>query len=231
MYRTKQNADQGRNMSTTPTASSYAGLSRAYDHFNRRLFGGTLPQCLITLQRHKGAYGFFHAQRFSELRDKSGPPDLDEIALNPSTFHGRKAVEILSTLVHEMVHLWQQHQGKPSRGGYHNKEWAAQMNAVGLTPTDTGQAGGKQTGPKVTHMIVHGGPFDCAARDFLLSETMPLYGDPNTDDAAAKKKAASKTKYTCPTCEQNAWAKPDAHLVCGDCEEPMKPETKEDEDE
>jgi hypothetical protein len=31
----------------------------------------------------------------------------------------------------------------------------------------------------------------------------------------------SKVKYTCPTCEQNAWAKPDASLVCGECLERM----------
>jgi transcription elongation factor Elf1 len=37
-----------------------------------------------------------------------------------------------------------------------------------------------------------------------------------------KKKRASKTKYTCPSCGLNAWAKPDAPLVCGDCQEPMQ---------
>ena len=41
---------------------------------------------------------------------------------------------------------------------------------------------------------------------------------------ARKKKAASKTKYTCPGCELNAWAKPDANLWCGDCEEQMEAE-------
>jgi hypothetical protein len=30
----------------------------------------------------------------------------------------------LSTLVHEMAHLQQNHFGKSSRTGYHNKEWA-----------------------------------------------------------------------------------------------------------
>jgi hypothetical protein len=29
-------------------------------------------------------------------------------------------------------------------------------------------------------------------------------------------------KYTCPTCGQNAWAKPEASLVCGDCQEEME---------
>lgn len=36
-----------------------------------------------------------------------------------------------------------------------------------------------------------------------------------------KKKAASKTRYTCPDCQMNAWAKPDVHLVCGACGERM----------
>jgi hypothetical protein len=34
-----------------------------------------------------------------------------------------------------------------------------------------------------------------------------------------KAKKASKTKFTCPDCAQNAWAKPDALLICGACYE------------
>ena len=33
--------------------------------------------------------------------------------------------------------------------------------------------------------------------------------------ASAKK--SSKMKFTCPECGQNAWAKPDALLICGEC--------------
>jgi ribosomal protein S27AE len=32
-----------------------------------------------------------------------------------------------------------------------------------------------------------------------------------------KAKKSSKTKFTCPGCGQNAWAKPDARLLCGAC--------------
>ncbi|MDQ2774935.1 MAG: hypothetical protein M3Y57_08460, partial [Acidobacteriota bacterium] len=39
------------------------------------------------------------------------------------------------------------------------------------------------------------------------------------DGGERKKKAASKTKYTCPTCGANAWAKPDTQLICGACYE------------
>lgn len=38
-------------------------------------------------------------------------------------------------------------------------------------------------------------------------------------DARKKAKKASKTKFTCPECAQNAWARPDALLICGACYE------------
>lgn len=38
----------------------------------------------------------------------------------------------------------------------------------------------------------------------------------------AKAKTKSKTKYTCPSCAMNAWAKPGAHIVCGDCDETLE---------
>jgi Zn finger protein HypA/HybF involved in hydrogenase expression len=37
-------------------------------------------------------------------------------------------------------------------------------------------------------------------------------------------KERSKTKYSCPSCGQNAWAKPDSVLVCGECMDPMEAE-------
>jgi hypothetical protein len=57
----------------------------------------------------------------------------------------------LSTLVHEMVHVWQQHCGTPSKRGYHNKEWATKMKSVGPQPSSTGMVGGKETGQRMSH--------------------------------------------------------------------------------
>jgi len=36
-----------------------------------------------------------------------------------------------------------------------------------------------------------------------------------------KKKKVGKLKYTCRNCGQNAWAKPGAALVCGNCKSEM----------
>jgi predicted SprT family Zn-dependent metalloprotease len=208
-----------------PTRSTYDGLNAAYAFFNRELFGGKLPACLLTMQRHRGAYGYFSGNRFASL--DNAKEIVDEIALNPVNFARRTPTEILSTLVHEMVHLWHHRDphGNPGRRGYHNKEWAKQMKVVGLLPTDTGLPGGKETGERVTHMIEPGGRFEKACAAFLAKHPAVLYLDrAGQGDATAKKKAASKTKFTCPDCEQNAWAKADANLVCGDCNQPMEAE-------
>jgi hypothetical protein len=202
---------------------TYASLDAAYKHFNRHLFGGLLPSCIITLQRHKGAYGYFVAARMAELDDGEDRA-VDEIALNPAGFEGRSPKEILSTLVHEMAHLWQHHYGTPSRGRYHNAEWAAKMKTVGLIPSSTGRPGGRETGQKVSHYIDPDGPY---ARAYArLESPRILYKDLHDagESATRKKKAASKTKYTCPVCEANAWAKPGMNLICGDCSEAMTTE-------
>jgi len=202
----------------TMTSQEYAGFEGAYDWFNQRLFAGTLPPCLITLQRKARSRGYFATERFGHRQDTQVV--TDELALNPDTFQDRSDKDILSTLVHEMCHCWQKHFGTPSRSGYHNKEWAQAMVRVGLMPSDTGAPGGKETGQRVTHYILPGGPFDQEA-DTLLAKGFRLNWQSLTPDRQ-ESKARSKTKFTCPSCGQNAWAKPDASLMCGDCEEPME---------
>lgn len=202
-----------------PTKETYDQLDRAYDHFNAALFEGRLPSCVLVLHRKKNARGYFWGDTWI---GRASDGVTDEIALNPEVFKERSDAEILSTLVHEMCHLEQHHFGKPSRSGYHNAEWAKMMRRVGLIPTDTGALGGKETGQRVTHVIEAGGVFEtaCAA---LIDTGFALAWQARTGDAkTAKKKAASKTKYTCAGCGANAWAKPATALICGACMEPMR---------
>lgn len=151
---TSYDAKSGSASRHDPTVLAYGHLVAAYGFFNEHLFAGSLPGCLITMQRKKGARGFFHGSRFGS-RDQT--EITDEIALNPATFAMRDDKGILSTLVHEMAHLWQHHFGKPPSTSYHNREWAAKMVELGLTPSHTGKSGGRQTGRRVTHFIQPGG--------------------------------------------------------------------------
>ena len=114
--------------SIKPTKETYDRLQQAHEHFNKALFGGTLPNALITFQRRKGSFGYFAGGRFTNEDGHRA----DEIALNPAHFTSRSQKDILATLVHEMAHQWQRHEGQPGRGRYHNREWAEKMKELGM---------------------------------------------------------------------------------------------------
>jgi hypothetical protein len=203
---------------SSPTKQAYDELRQAYDFFNVRLFEGQLPSCLIVMQRKNRTYGYFSGDRWN---DQAGAI-TDEIAMNPTHFASRSTAEVLSTLAHEMVHLWQHHFGTPSRSAYHNREWAMKMDTIGLCPSDTGAPGGKRTGQRVSHYTVEGGPYEQVCGELLATGFLISWRDRvQTDDVEPGKtpgKNGVRMKYTCSGCGLNAWAKPDAVLLCGACE-------------
>src|SRR5262249_14852823 len=75
------------------TPAEYSGLQEAYDHFNKELFGGKLPDVFITYQRKARSLGYFSADRFNGRLDKTG---RHELALNPDGFIGNSDKEICS---------------------------------------------------------------------------------------------------------------------------------------
>jgi predicted SprT family Zn-dependent metalloprotease len=195
------------------TQAQYQAFQEAYDFFNKELFGGVLPHVLVTLQRKANTRGYFSPERFS---GRNADTAAHELAMNPDTFNGRSDEEILSTLAHEMAHVWQQTHGTPPRRSYHDREWAAKMKEIGLQPTDTGELGGKETGQRVTHYIIKGGPY-AKAYATLKAKGLTLHWQSAPFSKEAKAKKSSKHKFTCPDCQQNAWAKPEAELICGAC--------------
>jgi len=232
-----------------PTEETYSQLQAAYDFFNVRLFEGKLPHVMLTLQRRKRTGGYFSPGRFAARATKTAAKKslqkngkvvrttADELAMNPEHFGGENTEErVMSVLVHEMAHVWQQHLGKPGRGRYHNEEWAAKMDTLGLTPTSTGAPGGKRTGDHLDHMIVKAGPFQKAFLELKTKGFHLRWADAfgcqdgvrkprkvkEEDAEEAEEKKQTRQKFTCPECGLNAWAKPDAALVCGECAEPLE---------
>lgn len=195
----------------SPTAQTYKTLNNAYDYFNRELFEGSLPPCLITLQRKSKARGYFCAERFETRQEEKYY--THEIALNPNCFKDRTDEDIISTLVHEMVHVWQEEHGHPSRGGYHNSEWADKMEDIGLIPSNTEEEGGRRTGNAMSHYIDPNGRFSRYAGAFLSTVPPLQYQDRPVPKKPSKSK--NKVKYTCPKCLLNAWGKENIKIVCG----------------
>lgn len=216
---------------TSLTNQQYQILDDAYRLYNVKLFANQLPDCMIVLHRKgKRNLGYFHPERFvnrevleaakKAKKKNSVKPDTDELSLNPDSFIGRSDTAILSTLLHEMVHVWQFHLGqKYSRNGYHNKEWGNKMKEVGLYPSNTGDEGGKETGQQMTHYIIRKGKFETLTIAFLKNRSIKLSSFPISKEASSQNK--NKVKFSCPSCSINAWGKPDLNIHCGDCDERM----------
>lgn len=227
-----------------PTTEAYGELQRAFSHFNEHLFGGQLPECLITFQREKSTYGYFSSERFVH---RDGVSTTDEIAINPSYFAVVPIGEILQTIVHEMVHAWQFRFGQPGRRGYHNQEWAEKMESIGLMPSSTGQPGGKKTGEKMADYAMEGGLFLQACASLLESDFKVSWLDrfpPPPQERLLRAKGnrqqqlsglaqeaqaliqvveevsnkSNRVKQRCPNCGAQAWGKPGLQLLCGNRE-------------
>ena len=153
-----------------PTTELYASLQTAYDHFNDALFDNELEKVIFTVQRQKGVMGYFAPERWGNLKGKK----CHEIAINPSYIANARLIEVMQTLVHEMVHCWQHSFGSPGRTYYHNKEWAYKMIEIGLMPSSTGEPGGKITGQHMGDYIIEGGRFLDSFNDLFSNKKFQL---------------------------------------------------------
>ena len=244
----------------SPTLALYSQLQAAFDHFNKALFGANLPPCLLTLRSASRVYGYHHAGRFIAHDGRV----IDEVGLNPGFFTLQPIESVLATLVHEMVHHWQNHAGSPSPANPHNREWSDKMFAIGLQPSSTGLPGGKKTGRSMSDYILPGGRFIASCKVLLESGFSLTWMDRHApaqpekveatqraleaagiavavtsppinslpEEVAGKptvwepppKKPPSRFKFKCPQCETEAWAGPDADILCGICHRPLEPE-------
>lgn len=138
-----------------------------------------------------------------------------EISLNPDLLF-RPIVDVMSTLVHEITHLWQEEFGQPSRGGYHNAEWAQKMEAIGLMPSHTGKPGGRRTGQQMSHYVIEGGPFEVAFQAMPSEYLLPWQSG---IIAASRQSDRNKATYLCPGgCGTRVWGRPHLSIACGVCQ-------------
>jgi predicted SprT family Zn-dependent metalloprotease len=188
-------------------------FGKAYDYFNENLFEGKLPAIVFVLTNKPKSLGHFAFERF---KNREGFPDkkASELSLNHHYFRLRSDIEILSTLVHEMVHCQQCYFFNPPRAGYHDKEWAELMDEIGLTPSSTGEYGGKRTGQKMSHLIEADGKFERIATTFLLNNKLEWETVAEKEKEKKDKKKSAKFIYTCPGCFKQITSKEEVRVVC-----------------
>lgn len=217
----------------TPTDEQYGALQGAFHLFNRRLFDGSLPACLLTLDGQGGRYSSFRRAQFRRIGE--GWATAHEISLNPSHLLRRDERDSAVALVHEMAHLWQHVFGTPGRGSYHNSEFSGKLASIGLATRSSSHPGTRRTGESVKHLVVEGGPFDRAYEELCQSGWRLRWGHDPTKGCGAgegggrgesgagrrrsQRRRLGRVKFHCDGCGLNAWAKPSARLRCEDCDQ------------
>lgn len=205
------------NMERKYTVEQMNAYQNAFDYFNHKLFGDALTQVVLTLNRSRNVYGYFCPAVWTDGNEIKAA----EIALNPDFIQNgdeeRTMREVYSTLVHEMCHLWQEMEGTAPRRCYHNKDFAAKMEFVGLMTSNTGKESGKRTGQNMSHYIIPGGAYDKAFAEMPEEYILPFKTCFSLQKNRKKVKASAKVTYICPICGQKVRGKEGLNIVCGDC--------------
>lgn len=204
-----------------PTDAQFGNYQKVFDYFNQEVFNNELPNIMLNFSRkNKRVGGFFAPSRWEGIDIETGEMiTTHEISLNPEGYTKDTKV-LLSIFVHEMVHLWQEEFGAPSRGGYHNKEWGDKMENIGLMPSNTGEPGGRRTGQQMTHYIIEGGMFDIAYSKIPEEILLPFL---HLETPPKTKKSKQKTKYVC-SCGIKVWGKDGLSITCNECGEILEAE-------
>lgn len=189
----------------------YRGWDEAFAYFNGNLFGEELGPAVFTMVRDKRMRGYCGPWWW---KDRLVDGRYHEIALNPLFFEAQPLEVTLSTLVHEMVHAWQFALGEkiPSRG-YHNREWAERMEEIGLVPSDSGEAGGRKTGRRMSHYIREGGAFARVAGGLVSGGWRIRLLDAREE----QKKKQRRPKYVCGRCQLSVLGRGGLRIACLGC--------------
>jgi hypothetical protein len=145
----------------SPTPAQFTAYQQAFDYFDQTLFEKSLPDCMLSysLRRHS-SHTLFTSEQWQEVAGSA----TSEISLNLKQLSKEQPIEVMATMVREMVHLWQEKYGHPSTTGYYNREWAEKMEKVGLIPSATRLPGGKRVGKGIQQFIEPKCPFERAFR-------------------------------------------------------------------
>lgn len=203
-------------------------LHKAYDLINRHFFESKLPTIAITIQsesRRQLSMGW--CTRKEIWSDKEGKIKMYEINLTPE-FLDLDFYETMDTLMHEMVHLYNNIHGVQdvSRSGtYHNSKFRDESIKRGFEYEDdkpdkkygwSFSRLSEDTKRKIDTLDINKNTFSIARKTpghYLTQEEQSS----ETNDEESKNKPKS-FKWVCSSCNAILrTTKEDMNIVCGDC--------------
>lgn len=206
----------------------YEAVSLLEDVFFKKKGFNPLPDILfsINVRMKKSVAACVINQR---VFDTESGNIVQSMEINPEILP-KGVKEVLVTLLHEMVHVYENTYKKALKGGRHSKFWEETMKSFSLEPVIVDKAR-----RKASEEIIPGGEFDVFASQFakekgdLFFRIMPLSkkgleksGSPSLPLSSVEEEGHKgytvKKKYSCP-CGNKVWGKPGLLLTCRDCGE------------
>lgn len=212
-----------KELTTYNRAAGY--LNQIFDLLNERFFENELSRPVITIQSTPRAYGHY---TLYDAWSVDGEKGMREINLGAGTL-SRPIEEVAATLLHEMVHYFNDLHGVKdcSRGNtYHNKNFRNAAEARGLLIEHHPTYGWSITKPGDDLLKLC---IDNELRDIRLNRIDGFYstmGGSGTHDGTpaaggSHRKKSSSRKYVCPCCGMIVRATREVRIKCMDCDEQM----------
>jgi len=208
-----------RKRNITTMSEMGAGLMQAFNAINSYFYGGELEKPIITVKegKKKNAYGWIETSK----NWIQGKTERYEINISCDYIGERTVAETISTLMHEMAHLYNiQHEIKDtSRAGiYHNTKFKETAEAHGLEISYNEHIGWSLTRLKPT------------TKEWV-EENINIKGfsvykltKEKINKGTAKPKQSMR-KLVCPSCGLIVRVtKPNVKLLCVECNEELKEE-------
>ncbi len=208
---------------TVKTSRTAGYLEKMFRVLNGKYFDGQLEEPIITIQSTPRAYG--HVTVAKSWR--KGQEHRHELNIGAGTLD-RPIENVVATLLHEMVHLWNMQTGVKdcSRGGaYHNKKFKEAAERRDLHIEYDKYIGWSITEPteKLLDFIIEQG-----WTDIMMGRNewsfKPVSGGSNNNgntDATPTGGKSHHRKYICPCCRNSVRATKALNIMCMDCREQM----------
>lgn len=200
-------------------------LEKLFRMLNADMFNGQLDMPIITIQSTPRAYGHYSVAPIWTI---NGEEKRHEINIGAGTLD-RDIEYTVATLLHEMCHMYNDTvlnvQDCSRQGTYHNRQFKATAESVGLIVTKSDKYGYAHTAPSdsLIEWIL-----DNDIQEIKLNRNeggIRITGGNNTGNSAGqtpgKNPNSHSTKYQCPVCGNSVRATKKLNVICGDCMEVM----------
>lgn len=196
-----------------------AALQAAFNAINRDFYNNELEKVIITTKegRKKSAYGWIEVNKNWQQNGKA----RHEINISVDFLGERSVVETITTLMHEMAHLYNIQHGikDTTRSGlYHNKEFKKTAEAHGLMVSRMEKTGWSYTQASANTIFW--------IKDNIAIKGFGVFKQTAEDEGNSRTTTKqSYRKYVCPTCGLIVRATKECNIGCMDCGKQMQIES------